>query len=206
MTQGGYSQNKQAVPSGRIIGNLVRGLFAYLALTPVVFCWGLLLIVLLVITLASFETQTSDSISAVFSVLAALTERFPFLERFALESPAVSDSGMIEINNSNLSDVIFGLYRYIALPFVVLGMLLDMVRGPRPPRSLSRQIKILSWVTLAVIAALFANFLFGSELWSGSALTWSLMFTIGPGIVWLISAVSLALHHFIASLDLESTG
>ena len=84
--------------------------FAYVALTPVIFCWGLMLIVLFIITLASFEDQTTDVLAAVFNVLADLTARFPFLERFALDSPMVTDSGIIEINNSNLADVIFGLY------------------------------------------------------------------------------------------------
>jgi len=187
-----------------VIGNLIKGFFAYLALTPVIFCWGLLLIVLSVITYVSFETQAGDAIDAVFAVLTELTTRFPYLERFALDSPAMNETGVIEINNNNLFDVIFGLYKYIALPFVILGVLLDLVRGPRPPRSLSWKIKMLGLATLAVIAGFFVNFLFGSEVWSGSVLSWSLMFTIGPGIVWLISVVSLTLHHFIASLEPES--
>jgi hypothetical protein len=141
----------------------------------------------------------------VHGVLTELTAHLPFLERFALDSPAVKESGVIEINNSNLGDVIFGLYGWVAAPFVVLGLLLDLVRGPRPPRPLSRKIKILSLATLVVIAGLFSNFLFGSEIWMGSALTWSLMFTIGPGIVWAISAMSLSMNHFIATLDNETS-
>ena len=92
----------------------------------------------------------------------------------------------------------------MAVPVVILGLLLDLVRGPRPPHPLSRKIKILGLATLAVIAALFVNFLFGSEIWAGSILGWSLMFTLGPGVVYLISVVSLSLHHFICSLSLET--
>ena len=94
----------------------MRGLFAYLALTPVIICWGVLLIIVVIITLVSF-TQASDAMAAIFGVLADLSTRFPFLERFALGSPAVKDSGVIEINNSNLTDVIFGLYGWVAMPF-----------------------------------------------------------------------------------------
>jgi len=149
-------------------------------------------------------SQAEDAVAAIFAVFSDLTEQFPFLERFALDSPAISDSGVIEINNSNLTDVIFGLYGWVAMPFVVLGLLLDVIRGPGKPRPLSRKIKFLSMATLAVIAVLFMSFLFGSEIWSGSALAWSLMFTFGPGIVWVISAVSLSVHHAIANLDIES--
>ncbi len=189
---------------GKSAGILIRGFFAYLALTPVIFCWGLLLIVLFAITLVSFQEQTSDAMAAIFGVFTELTARFPVLERFAPDSSAVSNAGVIEINNSNLSDVIFGLYGFVAVPFVILGMLLDLMRIPRPPRPLSRKIKILSLATLTVIAGLFVNFLFGSETWMGSAMTWLLMFTIGPGIVWGISAVSLSLNHFISTLEIET--
>jgi len=100
----------------KVGGILMRGLFAYLALTPVIICWGVLLIIVVIITLVSF-TQASDAMAAIFGVLADLSTRFPFLERFALGSPAVKDSGVIEINNSNLTDVIFGLYGWVAMPF-----------------------------------------------------------------------------------------
>ena len=189
---------------GKSAGILIRGFFAYLALTPVIFCWGLLLIVLFAITLVSFQEQTSDAMAAIFGVFTELTARFPVLERFAPDSSVVSNAGVIEINNSNLSDVIFGLYGFVDVPFVILGMLLDLMRIPRPPRPLSRKIKILSLATLTVIAGLFVNFLFGSETWMGSAMTWLLMFTIGPGIVWGISAVSLSLNHFISTLEIET--
>jgi hypothetical protein len=201
-----HQMGKNSGSLKNVTGNLIRGFFAYLALTPMIFCWGLLLIILFVITLASFEAQTGDATEAVLGVLGELTARFPFLERFALNSPAVSDTGVIEINNNNLSTVIFGLYGWLTLPFVILGLALDLLRGPRPPRAMSGKIKILTLATLAAIAALFINFLLGAEIWSGSALTWSLMFTIGPGIVWFISVVSLSLSHFISSMDIVTPG
>ena len=204
MAQNQIIHNADTRLARKVGGILMRGLFAYLALTPVIICWGVLLIIVVIITLVSF-TQASDAMAAIFGVLADLSTRFPFLERFALGSPAVKDSGVIEINNSNLTDVIFGLYGWVAMPFVVLGLLLDLLRGPRPTRPLSRKIKILNLATLAVIAALFMNFLLGSEIWAGSALAWSLMFTIGPGIVWIISAVSLAVNHFIANINIETS-
>lgn len=203
MAQNQIRRNADTRLASKVGGILMRGLFAYLALTPVIICWGVLLIIVFIITLVSF-TQASDAVAAIFGVLSDLTTRFPFLERFALDSPALKDSGVIEINNSNLADVIFGLYGWVAMPFVVLGLLLDLLRGPRPPRPLSRKIKILNLATLAVIAALFMNFLLGSEIWAGSALAWLLMFTLGPGIVWVISAVSLSVNHFIAKINIET--
>ncbi len=193
------NQDKNTALKSKVIGNMVRGLFAYFALTPMIFCWGLLLIILLTITMVSFES-TADGVAAVFALLSGLTERFPFLERFALDTSAWLDSGVIEINNSKLSDVIFGLYGYVAMPVVIFGVLLDLVRGPRPPRSLKRKIKILTLATLAVIAVFFINILLGNETWGGDFMVWSLMFTIGPGIVWIISVVSLSLHHGISTM------
>ena len=191
--------DKKTLRRSNVIGNIVRGLVAYFMLTPMIFCWGLLLIILVVITMVSFE-QTADGVAAVFTLLSGLTERFPFLERFALDSSAWLDSGVIEINNSNLSDVIFGLYGYVALPFVLLGVLLDLVRGPRPPRSLKRKIKILTLATLAVIAVFFINILLGNETWGGDFMVWLLMFSIGPGIVWIISVISITIHHGISTM------
>ena len=193
------NHDKNAVLRSNVIGNMVRGLFAYFALTPMIFCWGFLLIILVIITMVSFE-QTADVVAAVFALLSGLTERFPFLERFALNSSAWLDSGVIEINNSNLQEVIFGLYGYVALPVVLLGVLLDLVRGPRPPRSLKRKIKILTLATLTVIAVFFINILLGNETWGGDILVWSMMFTIGPGIVWIISVISISLHHSISTM------
>lgn len=196
-----YPMGKNSGSLKNVTSNLIRGFFAYLALTPMIFSWGLLLIILFVITLASFESQTSDAIAAILGVFGEMTARFPFLERFALDSPAVDDSGVIEINNANLREVIFGLYGWLTIPFVILGLALDLLRGSSPPRALSGKIKILSLATLAMIAALFMNFLLGSEIWAGNTLTWSLIFTIGPGIVWFISVVSLSFSHLISTMD-----
>jgi hypothetical protein len=193
------NENNNAALKSNITDNMVRGLFAYFMLTPMIFCWGLLLIILVIITMVSFE-QTADVVAVVIMLLTDLTERFTFLERFALDSSAWLDSGVIEINDSNLQDVIFGLYGYLALPFVLLGVVLDLVRGPRPPRSLKRKIKILTLATLAVIAVFLVNILLGNETWGGDFLVWSLMFTIGPGIVWIISVISLSLHHSISTM------
>jgi len=203
MSQFPDRKNELATTIEKSIGKFLPGFLAYLALTPMIFCWGLLLIILSVITLVSFE-QTADAVDAIFRLLTELTARFPFLERFALSSPAISETGIIEINNSNLREVIFGLYGYVAMPFVILGLLLDLVRGPRPPHSLKRKIKILSLATLAVIAVFLINILFGGETWQGSALGWVMMFTIGPGIVLIISIVSLSLHHFISTMDIKT--
>ena len=195
------NHNKNAALKSNVIGNMVRGLVAYFMLTPMVFCWGLLLIILVTITMVSFE-QTADATAAVITLLSGLAERFPFLERFALDSSAWLDSGVIEIHDSKLSDVIFGLYGYVAMPFILLGVLFDLVRGPRPSRSLKRKIKILNLSTLAVIAIFIVNILLGNETWGGDFMGWLLMFTIGPGIVWIISVVSLALHHGISTMDI----
>jgi hypothetical protein len=196
MTQNPVKRSPDTSLASHIGGIVLRGFFAYLALTPVIISWGVLLIIVFIITMVSF-TVAEDAMAAIFGVLSDLTTRFPFLERFALDSPAMSDSGVIEINNGNLTDVIFGFYGWVAMPFVVLGLLLDVFRGPGKPRPLSQKIKFLSVATLVVIAVLFMNFLLGSDIWAGSALAWSLMFTFGPGIVWVISAVSLAVHHSI---------
>lgn len=201
MIQNPVKRSSGTSPASHFGGIVLRGFFAYLALTPVIICWGVLLIIVFIITMVSFS-QAEDAVAAIFGVLSDITTRFPFLERFALDSSAMTDSGVIEINNGNLTDVIFGLYRWVAMPFVVLGLVLDVFRGPRKPRPLSRKIKILNWATLAVIAALFLNFLLGSEIWLGSILSWALMFTVGPGIVWVISATSLSINHLIANLEI----
>ena len=135
MSQTVTQHDKNLDPAKNLIGNLLRGVFAYLALTPMIFCWGLLLIILIVITLVSFE-QAAYGVAAIFVLLAELTERLPFLERFAFNTPASAEAGVIDINNSNLREVIFGLYGYVAMLFVLLGVLLDLVRGPRQPRPL----------------------------------------------------------------------
>ncbi len=62
------------------------------------------------------SAASSCAVAAIFGVLSDLTTRFPILERFALGSPAVKDSGVIEINNSNLTAVIFGLYGWVPCP------------------------------------------------------------------------------------------
>jgi len=135
MSQTVTQHDKNLDPAKNLIGNLLRGVFAYLALTPMIFFWGLLLIILIVITLVSFE-QAAYGVAAIFVLLAELTERLPFLERFAFNTPASAEAGVIDINNSNLREVIFGLYGYVAMLFVLLGVLLDLVRGPRQPRPL----------------------------------------------------------------------
>ena len=182
----------------------IRGFFAYLALTPAIFCFGLLLLITFAISLQGFQQETTDIVEMIFAWLSNLAKHYPLLKSVVPDfSGIVSDSGIIEINNSKLQSVIFKLYGLVALPFALLGLVKDVIRGPRPLRRMAKKIKILGLATLAVIATLFINLLFGSGVWSGGILTWSLMFTIGPGIVFLISALSLYLQHSILSLNLE---
>jgi hypothetical protein len=100
--------------------------------------------------------------------------------------------------------VIFGLYGYFALPFIIVGMVTDLVRGPRPPRPLKKKIKILGLATLATIAVLFTNFLFGSETWSGSIVFWAVIFSLGPGVVYVVSVLSLSIQHFVSTQNLDN--
>jgi len=44
LTSGNHDKNSN--PTNNMATNLLRGVFAYLALTPLIFCWGLLLIIL----------------------------------------------------------------------------------------------------------------------------------------------------------------
>jgi hypothetical protein len=187
-------------------GHLIRGIFAYLALTPAIFCFGLLLLITFIISLQGFQQETAGIVEMILASLANLAKHYPLLKSFVPDfSGVISDSGIIEINNSNLQSVIFKLYGLMALPFVLLGLVTDVIRGPRPPRALAKKIKILALATLAVIVILFANLLFGSGSWGGSVLVWSLMFTIGPGLVFLISSLSLYLHHIILTTSLETS-
>ncbi len=83
MSQFPDRKNELATTIEKSIGKFLPGFLAYLALTPMIFCWGLLLIILSVITLVSFE-QAADAVDAIFRLLTELTARFPFLERFRL--------------------------------------------------------------------------------------------------------------------------
>ena len=186
------------------IGQL-RGFFAWLALTPAIFCWGLLLLITFVITWQGFRQQTDVLLEAAMSVYAKLNEIFPLVKSLTPDlSALVNDSGVIEINNHNLVDVIFKLYGWVALPVVVFGLLRDIIKGPGSPRPLGRKIKNMGYATLAIIFLLFLNVLIGSGEWTGNKLVWSLMFTIGPGVVFMISSISLYLHHVISVIRFEA--
>jgi hypothetical protein len=180
--------------------NLGRALFSWWVLTPVVYVWGIVLLTTLVITFVNFESQTTSLMETIYIWGADLTARYPFLQRFELESSAIEDPRVISGNGGNLKAVIFETYAWVALPFIVIGMLLDLVRGPRPPRPLRRKLFIAFLVTLALVAVWFANFLFGSEIWNGSSLGWSFMFLLFGFLLFGFSTVMLSIHHVIASM------
>jgi hypothetical protein len=180
-------------------GNLIRGFFGYLVLTPMIFSWGVLLLILLAITLVSFQQQTIGVITVMMEIFGKILDFIPFLDSYAKAFLPTDETGAIRITGDNLDDVIFGVYGLIAVPFVIVGTLLEFFRGGRPPRPLSRKMKILAVLTGLTIAVFFASFLFGSETFNGGPLGWVLMFTLGPGVVFGVSAVSLFLHHIITS-------
>lgn len=59
MGQSTGNHNKNPNPTNNMVGNLIRGAFAYLALTPLIFSWGLLLIFLSAILACTPDTLQS---------------------------------------------------------------------------------------------------------------------------------------------------
>ena len=75
-------------------------------------------------------------------------------------------------------------------PFVIVGLALDVLRGPRLPKPLGQKVKKVFKLTLVAIGLFFLNFVLGASIWTGSFVTWAILTILGPGIVFVISVIS----------------
>ncbi len=181
--------------------NLIRGFVDWFVLSPMIYSWGLLIFTLFVITFVNFQDGTVELLSVIGNTYSELVEKYPYLERLAIIEPSANENGGVDLGGDEFKSYIFKIYVILTIPLAMLGALIDFIRGSTVPRPMSGKLKFLGTVTLVAIMVLYANYIFGSETYHGSAILWGVMFIVGPGIVFLISSCSLFLSHIIRSID-----
>jgi hypothetical protein len=186
--------------------NLVRGFVGWFVLSPMIYSWGLLIFTLFVVTFVNFQDETIDLLTFVGNLVSDLLEKYPYLEHLAIAEPASNEDGGIDLGGESFKSYIFKVYAMLTMPLAMLGSLIDMVRGSIRPKPIHNKLKFLVVATLLATLVLFMNFIFGSQTYHGSAIGWSLIFIMGPGIVFVISLSSLYLSNIVWNIRHKQPG
>ncbi|MEA1888704.1 MAG: hypothetical protein U9N50_02830 [Pseudomonadota bacterium] len=184
-----------------IVFNLVRGFVSWIVLSPMIYSWGLLIFVLFVITFINFQDGTVELFSFIGKTVSELVEKYPYLERLAIAEPSSNKEAGIDLGGEDFENYIFKVYAILTIPLALLGSLINLIRGPTLPPPVNNKLKFLGAATLLAIVVFFANFIFGSQTYHGSIFVWSLIFIMGPGIVFVISLSSLFLSRIVMSIE-----
>ena len=184
--------------------NLIRGFVGWLVLSPMIYSWGLLIFVLFVITFVNFQDGTVELLSFIGKTVSGLVEKYPYLKHLAIAEPSSNKEGGIDLGGEDFEGYIFKVYAILTIPLALLGSLVDLIRGSTRPRPMRSKMKFLGVATLLAIVVFFANFIFGSQTYHGSTIGWSLIFLMGPGIVFVISLSSLYLSYIVRSIGGKS--
>lgn len=182
--------DRQKNPSvtGLIAGLLIDYL-RWTQLVPMIFAWAFLLFSVAAVVAINFQ----QSVEAVVLPILDVFDAWEWLEEVADEDGQVS----ISLGDADIKGFVYKAWAALAAVGYLLGMLVSLVTGPRPPMPLGRKLVLAAVPAVLASAAFFLAWLFGSETFTGAAAGWVAMFLIGPLVVWLISAYSLSVGHVL---------
>lgn len=165
-------------------------------LVPMVFAWFFLIATVLVMAAVNFQGDIDRA-------LARAEARYePLIESWfgPLEPDPETTAEPLQITWADVRGWILMAWGGLALAGYLLGALRAGLFGPRPPRGLGHKLGIAGAAAALASALLFLIWLFGNQTYHGSPWGWIAMFTLGPGLVWLISVYSLSVSHGLAWL------
>ncbi len=173
---------------------LVIDYLRWLALVPMVFAWGFLVLVVVLMLAINFQGDIDRM----------LDRAEPWVERWlGPAEPAEEGEGSggeaetITLTEQDFKPWIYRIWMVAALAGYLLGLLRGWLFGPWRPPPLKRKLARVAIAAGGCSALLFFAWLFGSEVYAGAAAGWVAMFIFFPLLVWVVSAASLGFSHLL---------
>ncbi len=182
-----------------LLAALVIDYARWLALVPMVFAWAFLVLVVVLMLAINFQGDIDRM----------LERAEPWVERWLgpADSVAEGEAGgeeveaeTITLTEQDFKPWIYRIWVFAALAGYLLGLLRSWLFGPWRPPPLKRKLRRVAVAAALCSALLFLAWLFGSEVYAGSAAGWVAMFILFPLLVCGVSAASLGFSHLLDQL------
>jgi hypothetical protein len=177
------------------------GYLRWTQLVPMLFVWGFAVVMALAMVFVNFQQQSLTALSSVLEWLVQL----PLVgERIAVFFS--EQNGETQITSKDFKSFLLRTWMISSLLFFLVGLGLSTIFGPFKPWTLKRKIALAAAASLLLLAGLSANYYAVPENFNGGASSWIFNFSLLAFVVFLVSAYSLSVSHFLLWLirSLES--
>lgn len=199
-----------------IVGTILGMGLDYVAWTqviPAVFAWLLALFFLLALLLVDMDVRGENPAEN----MQALGERFPVLEEKvgpwiqqrvspSVEAATDPETGAVDLGKIDFYGFATRIWLSLSLAGMVLGLLLRLLRGPRPGRTLRRKLLWTFGACGLLVLAYQSVFVFGAVPFEGSFLKWLLLFASLALLVFLVTAWSISVSHGLNRISRQLAG
>jgi hypothetical protein len=172
------------------------GYLRWTQLVPMLFVWGLAVVMALAMVFVNFQQQSLTAMSSVLEWLVQLPLVGERIAAFFSEQ-----NGETRITSEDFKSFLLRTWMISSLLFFLVGLGLSTIFGPFRPWTLKRKIALAAAASLLLLAGLSANYYAVPENFNGSASSWLFNFSMLVFIVFLVSAYSLSVSHFLLWLS-----
>jgi len=165
-------------------------------LAPMFMMWGFALLMLLALTFVNYQEQT---LSAVEHVLRWLTQ-LPIAGEYITQLLS-DESTEKNMTKGDLKSFALTAWSVTSLLFMLVGMALSALFGPFKPWSLKLKLSLAGLGVMLLMAGLLFNYYANTVTFNGATSGWMLNFSLICLAVFLVSAYSLTISHFLRFLN-----
>jgi hypothetical protein len=172
------------------------GYLRWTQLVPMLLVWSLGVVMVLALTFINFQTQ---AVPALVKLLEWLV-RLPLIgERIALW--LAGDGDGLRVKSTDFEFFVVSGWAVVSLLFMLAGLLLSAWLGPFRPWTLKRKLAVAAAAAVVLLGGMLLNYYLVPDNFNGTALDWTLNFSLICLLVFAVSAYSLSVAHFLGYLN-----
>ncbi len=165
-------------------------------LTPMLMVWGVAVLMVLALTFVSFQEQTFSALEWLMQWLMQL----PIVGERITQVLSDQDSEM-HMTTADFKSFMLSAWSVVSLVFMLASMAISALFGPFEPWTLKRKFLIVGIGVGLLLTGMIFNYYAAPDKFDGGLSGWALNFSLMGLMVFLVSAYSLSISHFLLFLN-----